>query len=203
MSYAKALLPSLVLGYLLPTILMFIPFQHPNLDVTQGIIAIWQITPLLVNLLIFIIERVLRAGAVELAPSTHSLVVTKYLNRIYLTCATVSAVTHIAIMSICLRSLDPQTSFRNAIFFVSVRDNMSMAEALHYIFQVDFWIIFTAALTGAYLTLLDLKQSKKIDLSMNKVAVAIVPAVTFLGPAATLAYIWHRREVIMSRKTKD
>ena len=79
---------------------------------------------------------------------------------------------------------------------------MSMTGGLHYIFQVDFWIIFTAAVTGAYLTLWDLKRIGKTDLSLSNAAAGMAIAVICVGPAATVAGVWYIREHIMAQKDK-
>ena len=93
-------------------------------------------------------------------------------------------------------------SLTYALGRVPVSDQMSMTEGLHYIFQADFWIIFTAALAGTYLTLWDLQRIGKTDLSLTYFAAGMTVAVIFVGPAATIAGVWYIREQILARKDK-
>jgi hypothetical protein len=200
-SYAKALLPSLVIGYLLPTILMYLPFSDPGLSVTQGLVALWQFTPLIVNLLLLIISTAYgKEPAASKKAASQPLDDMKYLNRLYLTCFTVSAIVHVGIISVCLSSTHPQVSLTHALVRVPVSNRMSMAGGLHYIFQVDFWIIFTAAVTGAYLTLWDLKRIGKTDLSLSSAAAGMAMAVICVGPASTVAGVWYIREHVLAQK---
>jgi hypothetical protein len=179
---------------------MYIPFE---LNTTQGFVAFWQITPLVVNMLLFNPASVdeQRAATRKGASSTQDDV--KYLNYLYIISGVVSALVHIGTMFVSLTSTDPQLSFANAILRVPASDQMSMSQALHYIFQADFWIIFAAAVAGAYITLWDLKRIGKTDLSLVKTAAGIALAVVLVGPGATVAGVWYIREGIMTRKEKQ
>src|SRR3954451_17944183 len=94
-AYAKALLPALVLGYLIPTIAVYIPFSDPNMYLTQGLVALWQPTPFFVNLLLFVFTSFSGKSASE-SKSVNKRAETMYLNRISLTLFAVSAITHTA-----------------------------------------------------------------------------------------------------------
>lgn len=182
---------------------MYLPFSDPDLSITQAIVALWQPTPLIVNLLIYTISTVYGKGPVTSKKVTSAPPDDlKYLNRVYLTCFAVTAVTHFGIILQCLSSADPHMSLTYALGRVPVSDQMSMTEGLHYIFQADFWIIFTAALAGTYLTLWDLQRIGKTDLSLTYFAAGMTVAVIFVGPAATIAGVWYIREQILARKDK-
>jgi hypothetical protein len=199
-SYAKALLPSLIIGYLLPTILMYLPF---DLYVTQGLIAFWQITPLVVNLLLFVISTAYGNGPAAskkaASPAPNNI---KHLDRLYITCMAVSAITYIGTVLTCLLSTDPHISLIPALLSVPASDRKSMAGAFHYIFQVDYWTIYAAVVAGAYLSLWDLKRTGQTNLSLKNAAVGMGIAVIFVGPAATVAGVWYVREHIMAQKDK-
>jgi hypothetical protein len=200
--YAKALLPSLLVGYLLPTLAMYLPFLDSDLSLTQGLIAFWQITPLLVNLLLLGISS---AYGKEATPPRHTprpaIDYVRYLNRLYITCFTVSAAAHIATIATCLFSA-PRLSLTDALVRVPLPDRLSLVGGLHYIFQADFWIIFAVALGGSFLTLWDLKRTGRSDLSLWKAAFVMVGGVFCVGPAAVVAGVWFVREGIMARKEK-
>lgn len=197
-SYAKGLIPALTFGYMLPTILMYMPFE---LNVTQGFVAFWQVTPLVVNMLLY--NPAAAVDEQRNASKRGSQDDVKYLNSLYIICGVLSALVHVGTMFVCFTTTNPQLSFANAILRVPVSDQMSMSQALHYIFQADFWIIFTAAVTGAYITLWDLKRAGKTDLSLIKTAAAMALAVVTIGPGATISGVWYIREGIMTRKEKQ
>lgn len=207
-SYAKALLPSLVIGYLLPTILIYLPFADSDLSLTQGLIALWQLSPLIVNMLLFVISAVY--GINERSNSKNDDDVSKplnddikYLDRVYLTCFIVSAVAHIGTILVCLLSTHPQHSFMHALVLRPTSNQMPWGECIHYIFQIDYWVIFAAALGASYLTLWDLKtMGGKTDFSLLRAAVGMVLSVICVGPAATVAGVWYIREHAWVRKDK-
>lgn len=200
--YAKALLPSLLVGYLLPTLAMYLPFPDPDLSLTQGVIALWQVTPLLVNLLLLGVStacgKEVTAPSQNLRPAPGYV---KYLRRTYITCFIISAVAHIATVATCLSSA-PQLSLTEVLIRVPIPHRLSLAGGLHYIFQVDFLIIFATALGASFLTLWDLKRTGRSDLSLWKAALAMAVGVFLVGPAAVVAGVWFIREGIMASKEK-
>lgn len=199
-SYAKALLPSLVIGYLLPTILMYLPFQ--DINITQGLVALWQPSPLIVNLLLFFSASFGQESVTSKEPVSGPPNHMKYVNRLYFTCFAVTTIAHVGTILLCLSSSDSQMSLTQTLGRVPVGDRTSMSGALHYVFQADFWILFTAALTGAFLTLWDLRRIGQIDLSMSKTVVAMAVGVVCVGPAATILGVWYVREHITAQKDK-
>jgi len=196
--YAKALLPSLFVGYLLPTILMYLPFPDPGLYITQGLVAFWQITPFVVNLLLFCIPLVLGSSTKSASPDQSDI---KYLDRLYITCFIVTATAHVGTIVWCVLST-PSISLIHALVRVPTEDGFSMTGALHYIFQADYWIIFAAAVAGAFLTLWDLKRIGRMDSSLSKAAAGMALSIVCFGPAATVAGVWYVREHIMAEKSK-
>jgi hypothetical protein len=198
-SYAKTLLPALIGGYLIPTLAVYFPWKDADLSFTQGIIAFWQLSPLLVNMLLFSPSIFHQKPINQATPPQDDV---KYLNRVYITSFIVSAITHIGTLFLTLTSTTEEVSFNRAIGLVPVSETMSMTDALLYIFQVDFWLFSLAVLGGSYITLWDLKRAGKTDLSMFKSFVVIVISSVLVGPGATVAGVWYVRESIMARKDK-
>ncbi|KAI7208543.1 hypothetical protein KC333_g9100 [Hortaea werneckii] len=96
-AYAEALLPSLVLGYLLPTGLIYLPYDDWSL--TQAFIAAWQPAPLFVNLLLVVFTWAYTDGAGD---TLHSIVSTsgglKELKQVYALAFLVAAAAHWALL---------------------------------------------------------------------------------------------------------
>ena len=200
--YAKALLPSLLIGYLLPTILMYLPFPDPDLHITQALVALWQFSPLLVNLLLRLSSTVFGKGT-ALSTKNQSTVTDdiKYLDRLYFTCFITSTITHISTILACLYYA-PEISLTAALLRVPTANRLSLFGGLHYIFQVDFLVIFLAAIAGSFLTLWDLRRFDRSDLSLKKSAMAMLVGVVCVGPAAVVSGVWYAREHIMAQKER-
>lgn len=201
--YAKALLPSLIIGYLLPTILMYLPFSDPDLSLTQILVALWQPSPLFVNLFLLTVSTALGNEPASSEKATFQPPNDiKYLNSLYIISFTVAAMAHFSTVFTCLSSAHPEISLTRTLVRVPLRERMAMPEALHFIFQVDFWIIFTVSLTAAYISLWDLKRMGKTDLSLINAATSMLVAVICVGPGATIAGVWYMREQMMIQKEK-
>ncbi|KAH7304847.1 hypothetical protein BKA65DRAFT_544088 [Rhexocercosporidium sp. MPI-PUGE-AT-0058] len=199
-SYAKALLPALVLGYLLPTLAIYIPFPDPGLKIHQALIAFWQPCPIYVNALLVIISKAI--GNEQASPNINkSQTNLKHLHRVYITAFAVCATVHIVTMVLCISAKVPQISFVHAFLRVPLEDRFTMAGCLHYIFQVDGLIIFAAALASAWGAMWDLKHLGKADLSTGEIAFQMTVTTVLFGPAATVAGVWLLREHMLADKS--
>jgi len=200
LSYAKSLLPALVLGYLVPTILMFLPYSDANLWTTQGMIALWQPCPFFVNVILWALSTVNASLDASTEESKPSLGDVEYLGSTYTVVFVVSALTHMGTVLVCLMSSDPHHSFGN-VFLPRSSDAPSLTAALGGIFQVDFWIIFAASLAWACLAVWDLKRLGKTDISLGKVAALMAAGTVAVGPAATVTGVWYWREHAMAKRS--
>jgi hypothetical protein len=211
LSYAQALLPSLIVGYLIPTILIYLPYD--NVFITQRYAALWQPVPIYVNILLFILAPTYSIG--RSTPKTTTTVTensiddVKYLKRVYIFSFIVGAITHWAAVAICFLSSDPNLSFMHAFwpnkeFFFGQVTGLTLSQGLLYIFQVDFWIIFASSLIWAYLVILDTNRvtSKSFVPPVKALIVMALNTVLF-GPAATIAAIWYSREGTLAQVQKS
>ncbi|PVH78698.1 hypothetical protein DL98DRAFT_421668 [Cadophora sp. DSE1049] len=198
-AYAKALLPSLVLGYLVPTVAIYAPFPDPGFKIRQALIAFWQPCPLYVNLLLVVISTAIRKNepVVTVNKSETSL---KYLHRLYITNFAVSAVVHVITMVLCISAKVPQVNFVHSLIRVPVADRLTMLGCLHYIFQVDGLIILGTALAAAWGVMWDLKHLGKADISTGEIAFQMAVATVLFGPAATVSGVWLLREHMLAEK---
>ena len=198
MPYARALLLSLVFGYLAPTILLYIPWD--NIFKTQGFIALWQPVPWIVNILLFVLSTLfsLNQSRAKTGPEGTTADV-KYLQRIYLLSFFVAAAVHWLAIAACLLSSDPNISFMHAFvprkdLFLRTGTISTIHEGLHYIFQIDYWVIFGSSLIWSYLAILDTNRVAGAYVSLFKALPVMVFNTFLFGPAATMAAIWYSRE---------
>lgn len=203
-SYTKALLPSLLIGYLLPTILTYLPFVDPDQEIHQILIALWQPCPAFVSLLLVTIstaygERPTTSQETDSTARNNM----KHLHRVYTTSFMVSAAAHVLTIMACRSSSDPSVSFFKTIVRVPVgRYSISMVEGLRYMFQVDFWILFSAPVMAVYLNFWQLKRMGKINMSLNGIIIRMAVALVFVGPGATVVGGWYICEDVTTEKDK-
>ena len=66
----------------------------------------------------------------------------RYLKHIYLTAFIISALVHVIIVIMCLTSTDPQLDLYYVFVPQQARGHLGLTEALHFILQIDWWVIF-------------------------------------------------------------
>ncbi|KAK7894825.1 hypothetical protein LTR67_005564 [Exophiala xenobiotica] len=200
LAYAKALLPALIIGYLVPTILMFLPYSEENYWTTQGTVALWQPSPWFVNAILWACSSFYARSGTEAEESVSTLADVKYLGSIYSVAFIASAIAHVVTMSVCLFSGDWQHSFGHVFVPDNITHDTPLSDALRMIFQVDFWIISAASLVWAYVAVWDLKRIGKTNVSLIQTAAAILLGSIVVGPAAAVTGVWYWREHIMAKK---
>lgn len=197
MPYAKALLPALVLGYLVPTILMFLPYSDENLWTTQAMVALWQPCPWFVDALLWLFSMACSGTETPKQQKKSLSGDIEYLDSIYSVAFVVAALSHVGTALVCLVSNDPQHSFSYVFMMRSSTEEISLVQGMHAIFKADFWIIFVASLVWAFLAVWDCKRSGLAEISLGQAALAILIGAILVGPAATVTGVWYWREHIM------
>lgn len=181
LSWAKTLLPAIGLGYLLPTALMFYPFG--NIDYTMLATAFWQPAPVLVNIIWVILKQMSSSTGTARPHIRATLAVT----------GTVAAAAHIGtlygIFSPSYPSITP-----SSIFVPLEARATSFEEAAHFIFQIDYLLIFIASTIWC----LQSRAEDRVKGGKRGTRVAdlvlLVVSVGLVGPGATLAWVWYRRQ---------
>lgn len=201
LGFAKAILPSVVLVYCIPTIAMYLPWA--SADLTQNLIAFWQAAPPLVNVSMWILSLVL--GPPSPAPSASSSgrrptpstgADLKHLNRIYLAAFAISAAAHVGTAYVCLASADPRLSL--SYVFLPSRDRWTASTTfgLHWIFQWDAWFIFASSLASCWVAVWDVQRGLGVSGLAGPVTALVVIGLgaVVVGPGAAMAAVWHWRE---------
>ncbi|KAI8625687.1 hypothetical protein F5Y19DRAFT_466897 [Xylariaceae sp. FL1651] len=189
--YARGLLFSLVLGYLVPTLAMYIPGLSAS--TAQLLTFIWQPAPTFVNILLLISYLVLPSTA---SRGTRNPDV-KYLKRVYNAAGAVAAINHLVTLYVCATSTNPQLSL--AYVFLPNRNTMTQSTTLglHYIFQVDWWGCFLPTLLWSWIAVYDVHRlllGSASSTQLVKWAVYIVILTVALGPGGMYAVVWNWRE---------
>ncbi|KAI1826521.1 hypothetical protein F4861DRAFT_87543 [Xylaria intraflava] len=189
--YARGLLFSITVGYLVPTLALYAPGLSAS--TAQFLTFLWQPSPGFVNILLFTSSLVLP----DTAARTDKTPDVKHLKRIYTASGIVCAVNHLMTMYICATSSDPQFSF--SYVFVPNRDTWAQSTTigLHYIFQVDWWGCFLPTLLWCWIAVYDVHRlllGGAGAAQLAKWAVYIVGLTVALGPGGMIAIVWRWRE---------
>jgi hypothetical protein len=208
---SEAILPAICIGYMLPTILMLLPFS--NLTTRNHLGAIWQITPLFCAALTISISTCLRLSDTEpLAGRTytegHIDKISRWYNKrdvdalklMYAFVFASSAIVHIAVVlytwiesGVSLWSWF--TDLPNP--FASEWGILDPAEMTHVFFRYDILFSSLPILIFLLYTTWDMRRLGYITTATTKGAVlALVIGQVTVGPAATYAAVWYWRETV-------
>ncbi|KAH9895460.1 hypothetical protein F4778DRAFT_746962 [Xylariomycetidae sp. FL2044] len=196
LSYSRSLLFAAVVGYLLPTFILFAPWV--SFETTQLLTVIWQGAPLYVNALYFLSSMIVPNSQAASSTSRKNPDIS-HLKRIYYVAAFVTSLAHIGTIYVCLTSPSPQLHLARVFWPSKARWHDSTALGLHYIFQLDWWGIFATTLVWSWIAVYDVQRilltpGAPLRNSMLVWALRIASMAVVIGPGATLALVWSWRE---------
>ncbi|KAI1499834.1 hypothetical protein F5X99DRAFT_264465 [Biscogniauxia marginata] len=211
---ARALLLSSVVGYLVPTVAMYLPWG--SVRTTQYLTALWQPSPAFINVLLFVGSSLLSLSPSPTASSQKQArnADVKHLKRAYLFAFVVSALSHAGVIYLCLfpSRFPLLTSLSHAgtpslrsVFLPSRQTRKATTAAgLHYIFQVDEWGLFVPSLLWCWVAVGDVlrllprrggsSSSSRAVIQLGTAAGAIFGLAAVFGPGAAMAAVWSWRE---------
>lgn len=194
---AKVILPALCFGYVIPTVLMFLP--HEDSTTQQNAIAFWQPSPLYVSLLVWAGSKALRALRAS-QPFDLEIFEKKDLPHLqsgYAFCFFATAITHIC-MSLYIglsRSISISQSFFNLPSFGG--DDISG------FWKYDMLLCFSSVAVWLFYTIFELRRVGYITTSTAfKAAGSTIASGVLVGPGATYAAVWAWRESVIASYTK-
>jgi hypothetical protein len=191
--YAASMLWAVMIGYTLPTIVLFVPWVDPF--TLQNIESLWQLSPMLVPLLCTIFARFhpSQTNAVqqprkanETSPDLAPL------KRLYLVTGILGALFHVycVVKVIC----DPELTI-SAVFWPNfVTQEKTLGEGVQFMFLIDVWALEVATYIWSCQAVWDLKRVGRTDTDVLKAAALISVSTVVFGPGATLCAVWHWRE---------
>ncbi|KAL7272110.1 hypothetical protein RUND412_005105 [Rhizina undulata] len=204
LEYAKTLLPTLILGFLIPTILMYAPKSLiSDLRTRQLCTAIWQPFPLYVSfvhryLTSWCSRDKLKVHQNETALNTTDM---KYLRQTYLFAFAVSALTHGWTNFVSVTSADPAMHWRRVWTLASWDIDApvtSPAEGVQQFLLFDYYISFVAGIVWVLLAVADLKRSGKTQIGWGSVVGAVAGGWVLVGPGAVMVAAWAWREEVLA-----
>ncbi|KAJ3530542.1 hypothetical protein NM208_g9280 [Fusarium decemcellulare] len=186
--HAKSLLSSSLIGYVLPTILMFIPWKSDR--IAQYWETFWQPSPLFVPLLttafgvLYRWQRPLKPDEKLTPLARDEPVDVGYLKQVYSVMGILGVLVHwyvvLGIFS------DDQLSFAK-VFIPNLSANpMPLYQGFQNIFLIDFWGFFAASYVWCVSAVWDLKRVGRTTVSTGNSALVIAAANLAFGPGAAM-----------------
>lgn len=200
--YAASILPATLLGYALPTLLMFLPWMDPAM--IQNFVALYQPALVFVPLLTMAFSTLYRwkhpkRGAYKLPRADKKFSDMKHLKRLYMVTFVLGGALHIYIMLKLLMSADPIRQF-SSVFVPDFRAGRQMlGEGNRNLIVADFWVFNIASCFWCCCAVWDLKRVGRTTVDPWKASAAILLANFILGPGAAMVAVWYWREEAMAR----
>lgn len=205
---AKSVLPAVALGYLLPTIAMYIPYSDPRL--TEVAMIFWQASPLYISILLFLFSRIY--GSFHPEPN-HTPDATKPLPDIsplkfaYAIAFLGGTLFHASFLHAIFTSpnfiLTLKQLFIPLLFFKRPTTPFPFDTSLHSFWQYDFLLFYLATLVFCVMSVWDLKRVGRTRVNLAKAVIGIAVGTVGVGPAATFVAVWAWREGVLARVVFD
>jgi len=196
-SYAKTVIPALVLGYLIPLWAMYSPTF--SLSTRQAWNFVWQFFPILIVGFHGLFARMVK-DTTEFDRYQNVTADLPYLRLAYIFSAVVSAGMYwyaYAVTPIPLLDL----------FFKDIADSgrewSSLTEALGIMLKLDDVFCFASSAVWTLLCFRDLKSDGRLKTGWIKVLGTMVLSTVAVGPGASFALMWWWREEILAKKMKE
>ncbi|KAI0095606.1 putative monooxygenase [Daldinia grandis] len=205
-SVAKSLLPAITLGFVIPTIFVFVP--APSMRGWQNLLALWQFGPPLFNFLTYIFSTGLekwKRGPKSAAEYEEEHPFDRYekkdlpmLKSVYTYAFTVQATAHIATLSYAW--IHPGISIAKTFFglpnpFTPSWNLPGLFAEVATFFRYDMAIAVASFLSGNLYSIWNLRRLGYIKTTEAiKAGLAVVAGQFLVGSGATWAGLWYWRE---------
>lgn len=199
MEHSKTILPATLIGYALPTILMFVHWDHPS--TAQNFEVLWQFAPMLVPFLLTVSGAVYRRlyKIKSLASVSDYSEDIPYLKNLYAITGILGVILHFTIMAKLLGSSAPNISVRSVFGPDFAPGPKSLGEGLRNLFLVDFLGFVLATYVWCVSAVWDLKRVGRTTVHVGKASLLLLVAHVFIGPGAVHSAVWYWREERLGR----
>ncbi|KAK5207798.1 hypothetical protein LTR72_007405 [Exophiala xenobiotica] len=196
--YAKSLVYAIMIGYTLPTILMYIPWKDPS--TVQNLESLWQPSPMFVPLICgilgcFYVKRQKVIQVSRTAKETFPDVA--HLKRVYVVTGALGFLLHVYCLAKILSSAD--LSLTSVFWPDFTAQPKAFGEALRSIFLADFWGFHIATYVWLCMAAWDLKRMGRANVDIGKASALIAVGSLIIGPGATMSAVWYWRESALAK----
>jgi hypothetical protein len=195
---SQALLPTLVVGYIIPILLVF----YGITVISQSMIIFWQLTPIYVVILAELVARIRNwlqpKTPVDDVRSEFENSDLPYLQMVYGAIFLISAWLHVATVIICnfSSSLSLSRIFIPQEFFAPTHTIMN---DMFTFFQTNLLLCAATLLLWCVTSIWDLYRVGISNVQVFKGSIALIAGYLIVGPGATVAALWHWWEGIMAK----
>ncbi|KAH6722760.1 FAD-binding domain-containing protein [Leptodontidium sp. MPI-SDFR-AT-0119] len=198
LQFAQTLIWAVMIGYVFPTILMFIPWKNPS--VVQDFEALWQISPMLVPLLCsslgyFYSRRQNLASVPRKAKEPFPDV--PHLKKLYIVTGALGLPLHVYCIAKILSSSNISLA---SVFWPDFSPQpKTLGEGLSALFLADFWGFEIATYVWLCMAVWDVKRMGRTTVDMGKACAFIALSSLIIGPGATMSIVWYWRESALAK----
>ncbi|KAB8200496.1 hypothetical protein BDV34DRAFT_232212 [Aspergillus parasiticus] len=202
-STAKAILPAVAAGYILPTMLLFFPIDHAQ--TRQSVVAVWQPAPVFVVIMTELLSRAIEYIGRGRQAKPDSLAEERtdsdlpYLSVLYTTTCIISACLHMSLIFSCL--LSENLSLTRLFFPVDpFAPVASLADGASTFLQNDLLLVTASTFVWCWVSVWDLYRVGISNVSPLSALAGLLAGFAGIGPGATAAAVWLWREQTMSQR---
>ncbi|KAK4956217.1 hypothetical protein LTR10_005738 [Elasticomyces elasticus] len=197
--YADTMIWAVVVGYTIPTIVLFLPWNDPF--ILQNIESFWQISPLLVPLLCTVLaffHPSQRAGAVQQPRKANgSCQDLDSLKRLYIIAGVGGALFHMYCVGKVIH--DPELTLPSVFWPDFSTQEKTLGEGVKFMFLIDVWALELATYIWSCQAVWDLKRVARTDADIPKAMALIAAGTVILGPGAAICAVWYWRETRLAQ----
>jgi hypothetical protein len=187
-----------MIGYTLPTILMFLPWKTPY--TIQIFESLWQPSPMFVPLLCSILGYFyVRRHNIVYVPRKAKQIFpdVQHLKNLYVITGTLGLMLHVYCLANILSSSD--ISLKSVFWPDFTTQPKAFGEGLRSLFLADFWGFYVASYAWLCMAVWDLKRMGRTAVDVGKASVLIALSSIIIGPGATMSAVWYWRENALAR----
>lgn len=195
--YARSIIWAVMLGYTLPTVLMFWPWKDPNK--IQNFEALWQVSPMLVPLMVSILGYAYakRHNLKHISPrAQQTFADLPHLKNLYYVSGAFGLVLHVYCIAAIL--LSPNMSLKSVFWPDFAAEPKALGEGLRSLFMADFWGFYLATYVWLCMAIWDLKRVGRTVVSLRKASALIALSSFIVGPGTTMSAVWYWREDVLA-----
>lgn len=205
-SIAKALVAALCIGFVIPTVLMFVPF--PDMTLRQSLVVLWQPCPVYVGILTWSIGHALDSLR-KSPPSTFDMYDQKDLAPLQAGYTFVFLNT--AVMHICTVLYVAATStfsianiLWTALSLPAALGPTEPTTALAWFWQNDMLLYFASVIVWCFYSVYEMRRLGYVQTYQAKrAALAVIVGQILVGPGATYAGVSYWRETVIAQQVKN
>ncbi|KAJ4214447.1 hypothetical protein NW759_010463 [Fusarium solani] len=196
--FAVSLPWAVITGYVLPTVLMTIPWGDANM--IQNFEVLWQVSPMLVPLLCNMAGFLhARRNNISRAPKKANQVFPDlaHLKRLYIVTGVLGLSLHVYCFAKIMLSDELTLS---SVFWPDFSTQpKELAQGLSSLFLADFWGFHIATYVWLCMSVWDLRRVGRTTVDVGKASALIAAGSLLVGPGATMSAVWYWREGLMAK----